>query len=193
MNYSDLKQAVSDFAKRDEGNIDTLVALAHANICTEFEPPDSLALVTLSNPLPVYGSVYSWELPGDVQRVREVLADGQQLTNTYLADLFMLSGSNPERYAVDGVNLLVAPGQGSEVTVRLQKRLPDLVADTDTNWLLTNHPQLYLYGTLVQLHQYVQDDEQVAMSQTLYGQAADVAGQQIQQLKQGGQPIIRSA
>ena len=122
-----------------------------------------------------------------------MLADGRQLTNTYLADLFMLSGSNPERYAVDGVNLLVAPGQGTEVTVRLQKRLPDLVADTDTNWLLTNHPQLYLYGTLVQLHQYVQDDEQVAMSQTLYGQAADVAGQQIQQLKQGGQPVIRSA
>jgi len=193
MNYGDLKQAVSDFARRDEDNIDTLVALAHANICTEFEPPDSLVLVTLSNPLPVYGSVYSWELPGDVQRVREVLADGRELANTYLADLFMLSGSNPERYAVDGVNLLVAPGQGTEVTVRLQKRLPDLVADTDTNWLLTNHPQLYLYGTLVQLHQYVQDDEQVAMSQTLYGQAADVAGQQIQQLKQGGQPVIRSA
>lgn len=193
MNYSDLKQAVSDYAQRDEGNIDTLVALAHANICTEFEPPDSLAFVKLSNPMPVYGSVYSWELPGDVQRVREVLADGRDLFNTYLADLFMLSGSRPERYAVDGVNLLVAPGQGSEVTVRLQKRLPNLVADTDTNWLLTNHPQLYLYGTLVQLHQFVQDDEQVAMSQTLYGQAAEVAGQQIQQLKQGGQPIIRSA
>jgi hypothetical protein len=193
MNYGELKKAVSEFANRTEANIDTLVALAHASICTEFEPPDSLALAKLSNPMPVYGSVYSWELPDDIQRVREVLADGRGLTNTYLADLFMLSGSRPERYAVDGINLLVAPGQGIEVTVRLQKRLPDLVADNDTNWLLSHHPQLYLHGTLVQLHQAVQDEQQVSISQTLYDQAAAVAGQQIQQLKQGGQLMIRSA
>jgi hypothetical protein len=194
MNYGQLKTLIGNFAKRTEADVGAFVSFAHAIICTEFEAPDSLLTAMHQGPaLPVGNSVYSYPLPSDALRVREVWTGGWALSNATAQELQQVTGSNPVLYAVEGLNLLVAPGEASELMVSYQKRLPDLIADTDSNWMLENYPQLYLYGSLVQLHQYVQDDEQVAMAQTLYDQAAAYAGQQIQQLKQGGQPIIRSA
>jgi len=196
MNYGQLKTLIGNFAKRTEADVGAFVSFAHAIICTEFEAPDSLLSAMLAGPaLPMGNSVYSYPLPYDVLRVREVWTGGWPLANATAQELQQVTAGRriPMLYAVEGLNLLVAPGEASELMVSYQKRLPDLAADTDSNWMLENYPQLYLYGSLVQLHQYVQDDEQVAMTQTLYDQAAAYAGQQIQQLKQGGQPIIRSA
>jgi hypothetical protein len=37
------------------------------------------------------------------------------------------------------------------------------VTDSDTNWLLTQHPDLYLYAALVESAPYLKDDERIAL------------------------------
>jgi hypothetical protein len=46
-----------------------------------------------------------------------------------------------------------------------------LSADGDTNWLLTNHPDVYLYGSLVHTAPYLKDDARIALWAGLLAQA----------------------
>ena len=45
--------------------------------------------------------------------------------------------------------------------------IPALVADGDTNWLLTKHPDAYLYTTLIQSAPYLKDDDRLTVWGTL--------------------------
>lgn len=193
MNYSELKTAIANFAKRDEADVGTFVSMAHARICASLETPDALTRIDLVGPpVGVGGSQYAWPLPDDGLRLREVYDNGRPLASTNLTDLAQYRGSSPWGYAVEGQTVLVGPGPGT-ISISYHKRLPELAADDDTNWALTNYPQLYIYGSLAHLHEYVQDDEQTAMCQQLYSLASELAAQQIETLKAGGSPVIRSA
>ena len=193
MNYGELKTLVGQYAKRTEADVGQFIAIAHSTISTEFYAPDSMDIANLAPGTLVSNSVYKFALPADVMRVRQVMADGNELVSSYAAMLFELRGSQAQWYAIEGLNLLVAPGLPGSVQVNYQKWLPALTAPADTNWVLSNFPQLYLYGALTELHSYVQDNEQVAVTQALYDKYAALAGQQMLELKTGGQPIIRSA
>jgi hypothetical protein len=45
------------------------------------------------------------------------------------------------------------------VTINYWARLPALVADTDTNWLLANHYDVYLYAVLRAAAEWIQENE----------------------------------
>jgi hypothetical protein len=48
------------------------------------------------------------------------------------------------------------------------------LSDANTsNWLLERHPDVYLYGALLQAAPYLRDDERVALWTPLYGQAIE--------------------
>jgi len=58
---------------------------------------------------------------------------------------------------------------------KFQRRWRDVTALSDTNttnWLLTSHPDVYLYGSLLEAEPYLKDDERAALWGTLYEQAA---------------------
>ncbi len=50
-------------------------------------------------------------------------------------------------------------------------RLTPLSADTDTNWVLENHPDAYLYGSLVHSAPFLVEDERIAIWQGLFSNA----------------------
>lgn len=49
-------------------------------------------------------------------------------------------------------------------------KIPALSDSAATNWLLSDSPDLYLYGTLVQTAPYLRDDERVPVWNTIYQQ-----------------------
>lgn len=51
-----------------------------------------------------------------------------------------------------------------------------LSASTSTNWLLTNHPDVYLYGALIEASPYTRDDNRISLWKTAF----DVAIQEVQ-------------
>lgn len=201
MNYGQLKTAVADTAKRSDlaATIPSFIRMAHGRITSEMEPPDSLVSVQLDTSQAVNesGQVYTLDLPADCLRVRSVRSNDWPLPNHNEASLYAVfargGGGQPQGYCVRGASLLVAPGAGSHLRLSYNKRLPDFSADTDTNWLLTNMPDLYLYASLVHLNEYIQDAEQVAACENLYQSNAINAVTQLQTLKQGGAPVIRGA
>lgn len=52
----------------------------------------------------------------------------------------------------------------------------DIAADS-TNWLLTNYPDIYLYGSLAEAAPYIKDDSRIAIWSGLYMQAVQQANE----------------
>lgn len=69
---------------------------------------------------------------------------------------------NPEAYTIEGTNFVFAPAPTTSINAKLLyiKAFDALSADSDTNWLLTNHYDVYLYGTLAEAKGFIEDDEQ---------------------------------
>ena len=61
-------------------------------------------------------------------------------------------------------NIEFAPVPDSEYTLEIvyYQALPAL-ADNTTNWLLDSHPDIYLYGSLMQSAPYLQADERIGV------------------------------
>ena len=56
----------------------------------------------------------------------------------------------PSAYAIEGTDMVFSPAPDTTYTGNLlyTKRFTALSADADTNWLLTNHPGVYLFAAL---------------------------------------------
>lgn len=61
--------------------------------------------------------------------------------------------------------VIPAPDSGSAYTGELTyyAKIPALSAGNTTNWLLTDSPDIYLYGSLLQAAPYLQDDNRIAV------------------------------
>lgn len=68
----------------------------------------------------------------------------------------------PIRFAVEGCNILFAPNPdtSTELFMVYYERFAALVSNGDTNDLLTNHYDLYLYGALAHAAELTQDHQQ---------------------------------
>lgn len=71
----------------------------------------------------------------------------------------------PDRYAVAGSEFLFSPVPDGTYTARLRyrTRIEPLSASNPTNWVLENHPDLYLYGALMHSAPYLKDDARVVV------------------------------
>jgi hypothetical protein len=69
-------------------------------------------------------------------------------------------------YAISGANL-VTPGPDGNRQIQYYAKIPTLTTSlTTSNWVLANHPGLYLYGVGLEAAKYIRDVEQAqAMAQ----------------------------
>jgi hypothetical protein len=65
----------------------------------------------------------------------------------------------PCNFSIIGSSLYPLPTTASNVELTYYQKIPDLVADGDTNWLLTKNPALYLQASLYQLAMFRRDDD----------------------------------
>jgi hypothetical protein len=67
------------------------------------------------------------------------------------------------------------PGDGEEFEVRFRyyERFPALQNDSDTNFVLTNHYDIYLYAALAELWFYVDDTEEEAKCEARFNQRVE--------------------
>ncbi|MBI3678102.1 MAG: hypothetical protein HY243_15950 [Proteobacteria bacterium] len=71
----------------------------------------------------------------------------------------------PGVYAIVGgqFQFFPAPDQSYAAELTYYKKLEPLSATTASNWLLADHPDLYLYAALVQASPYLMDDDRVTV------------------------------
>lgn len=166
MNYVQLQEAVLDFLARPG---DPLVAPAVPLMIQLFEAEANRRLkvgaaekyVTLTT---VAGSA-GITLPDDCVQVRRVSYNGYTLAYVPPDTLPGLGGP-PLAYTIWGDTVLwVGPLPDAAYTLEVgyQSGVPPLATGDGTNWLLGNHPDAYLFGTLMEAEAYVGHDERVTM------------------------------
>jgi len=76
----------------------------------------------------------------------------------------------PRAFAIEGSNLRLYPTPDSSYTytLRYYQRVPVLSSSVGTNWLLTKHPDVYLFGSLVQAELFLVDDPRIPLWSTKY-------------------------
>lgn len=71
------------------------------------------------------------------------------------------TGSAPSYFAVTGTQIVCWPENGS-IRGTYYKEIPAL-ASNSTNWLLTSHPDLYLFATLTEMALWLADDSRIPL------------------------------
>lgn len=177
-NYGTLKTAIADTLNRDDltSVIPQFVSLAHAQfnrrirshrqitrgsltIDTQFEalPTDWLETIRITmdaNPIRVLTQISM----DDLTRYRTATDN-----NTDAPVYFAHNGTD--------IELFPTPSTSYTGQITYYAKITALSADGDTNWLLTNHPDVYLYGSLAHSAPYLQDDARIAIWAGLAAQA----------------------
>jgi hypothetical protein len=74
------------------------------------------------------------------------------------------SNESPLFYSIVGSNFRFAPVPSTTVTATLTYyKAITALATTSPNWLLTSHPDIYLYGTLMEAAPYLHDDNRIGL------------------------------
>lgn len=170
--YSDLVSAVSDWLMRDDlsGAIGSFVSLAEADINRRLRLNSMVKRTAITA---VEGAA---PLPSDCLQIRTVSASTGQLSllpATLFDDLVTTaSGSDPAHYTVEGQSLRVLPMTVPvELTVTYYARPQALSEANPTNEILTEHPDILLYGTLLASAPYLSDDQRGLVWKTLLDEA----------------------
>jgi hypothetical protein len=71
------------------------------------------------------------------------------------------------------IEVLPPPDTGYTAELTYVATLAKLSDSNASNWILERHPDVYLYGSLLQAAPYLRDDERVALWTPLYGQAIE--------------------
>ena len=179
-NFGTLKTAIADTLNRDDlaSVIPQFVSLAQAQfnrkirshrqitrgsltINTQFEalPADWLETIRITmdaNPIRVLTQISM----DDLTRYRTAI------DNTTDAPVY---------FAHNGTDIELFPTPSTSYTgeITYYAKITALSADADTNWLLTNNPDVYLYGSLVHTAPYLKDDARIALWAGLLAQAMD--------------------
>ncbi len=72
----------------------------------------------------------------------------------------------PRAYSVVGGRLRLLPEPDSSYTLRMEyyQKIPALSDNNTSNWLLENHPDVYLHGALFYANKYLRDPEGMAIA-----------------------------
>lgn len=107
-------------------------------------------------------------LDGSVQRVLEY-----KPPERLLLDHPSVSANMPRWFTIHGMEFQLRPIPDGAYTLILYyyKKVTPLSGGAPTNWVLTNHPDLYLYGTLLEASPYLEDTAQAAVWKAGWDQA----------------------
>jgi hypothetical protein len=162
LNRDDLTSVIPDFITLSESQLERrlpvqkMVKRATATIDTPFSalPSDFLSAksLVLTSTAPVQQLVFLTE--------DEIDAKKYVYRTTGKPLYFALVGNQ--------IEVLPAPDTGYTAELTYVATLAKLSDSNASNWILERHPDVYLYGALLQAAPYLRDDERVAVWSTLY-------------------------
>jgi hypothetical protein len=178
--YSELQSAVGDFLNRQDLTtvIPTFIALAEADLNRSIRHRSMLtrSTATIDDQFTA--------LPADFLEAKNIQLNSEPITvlryvTMEHADLIRQRNptGQPCYYTIVGDTLECVPVADTSYTAELTyyKKITALANDATSNWLLSYHPDVYLYGTLMQSAPYLKDDQRIPVWGSLYRQyLADV-------------------
>ena len=166
-NYTELQASVADFLNRSDltAVIPDFIRMTEAELNRVLRTRE----MSVRTRAPVSGQYV--KLPVDFLGMRNIELLTEPVTVLEYRNLQNLdahraadSTGKPLFYSIMQNNIEFAPVPDSEYTLEIvyYQSLPAL-ADNTTNWLLDAHPDIYLYGSLMQSAPYLQADERISI------------------------------
>jgi len=96
----------------------------------------------------------------DIQINTDPIVSLKYLTPKQLTDKYLASGGGPPKhYTIIGDEIQLKPDPDASIDVEIggNYKFTAFSADVDENWLLTNHPFIYLYAALIAASPYLKD------------------------------------
>jgi hypothetical protein len=174
MIYSELKSSIADFLNRQDLTltIPTFILLCEADLNRTVRHKSMLCRATATL------DAHFTSLPSDFLEAKNIQLNTEPVKSLeYLtmehADEYRATHSTagiPVFYTFVGDTLEVVPEPAAEYTIELTyyKKLTALSDSNTSNWLLASHPDVYLYGSLMQAAPYLKDDERIPVWGQLY-------------------------
>lgn len=174
--YDELQAAVALWLARDDltSHIPNMIAVAEARFNRELRVQDMETSVDLTV------DAQNVALPSDFRSARRLYLNSspvvylkyitpEQLYTNYPDD----TSGIPSVFTIEGSNFVFAPTPTSSNTGKLLyfADIPALTTSNTTNWLLTKHPDLYLYETLAASAPFVREDPRLMMWKSLASDA----------------------
>jgi hypothetical protein len=177
-NYSELKSAIADWLDRTDltDQIPDFITLAEARHKRDFKLRRMETRVTANT---IADTEY-YTLPDNYVAMRNIQLNTDPKTPLeYLTPEQMdriYAGSNkgkPKAYSIIGndIQLRPLPDSAYEIEILYFKHFAALSDSAPTNEMLTNHPDAYLYGALVEAEPYLQNDKRLQTWSSLYDRA----------------------
>lgn len=180
--FADLKSQVATFLNRSNltAEIPYYVQLAETRIAYGSEEgikTEPLRIRAMETSAYATFNAQSIQLPtGYLQQRRLYLSATPNGRLTYKTpDAFWTdartgTSGQPVIYTVEGESFILAPTPDTSYTGRIlyYKKFTALALDADTNWLLTNAPNVYLYGTLLEAFSHVRNTDQAILNATKF-------------------------
>jgi hypothetical protein len=136
-------------------------------------------------------------LPTDFLELREIKIDSSTpVSLTYVTPQYMtemygtpVSGT-PAHYTIVDTTIKLDAIPGSDVEIAYYVKLDALSDAEPTNWMLTNHPDVYLYGSLAAAEPFLKNDKRLAVWKTLYEAALKQVDDADKNARWSGSPLV---
>ena len=175
--YTELKSSLADWLNRTDltSVIADFISLAEAQMERQLRTRQMIVRATASFAAAAeYGTV-----PDDFMEVKSIKLDTNPVTSLtfqtieamdQLSNTTYLSSGKPLYFTVVGNQFRLLPIPDGAYTADLvyYAKLTKLSDSNATNWLLTQAPDVYLYGALLQAAPYLQDDARISVWSSLY-------------------------
>lgn len=198
-NYTELQDAITDWLDRTDLTpvVETFIANAEGSLRRRPEVRN-LETTTLLVDQEEVG------LPFDLKQIEELYFPGPTrfgsidiVSQSALAQEKQIAGlTGPPRKAsvVRKRRLRLAPVPDQQLTLGLSywQTVPTLTDAAPTNWLLTDHPDIYLYASLVESAPYLREDPRLAVWEQELGRRIDELNRNIEREQWGGSLVARA-
>jgi hypothetical protein len=109
----------------------------------------------------------------------------------YSSDNYRASGPTVA-WTLEGDTIKFRPVVDQSALLGFVKAFDALAADGDTNWLLTNSYNVYLYGSLIFAADYLKDFDSMAKWQAMYAKAVGSLNKTSERSRYAGAPLTIS-
>ena len=200
--FNNLKNEIASFLNRDDltANIDTFIDLAETRHARDLRIREMEAV---STSITTVAGTQSYDLPTGYLELRYAMLQTSPYTMLqYMtpADFFRVYNEGegtgmPVYYTIVGKKIYLghSPDSANVLELGFFQRATALSSSNTTNDILTNFPDLYLYGSLAETSPFLMQDERLQVWSSLYKEGVRTANESAQRGRVSAAPLQMSA
>jgi len=196
-NYSELKSSIADFLNRDDltAVIPTFISLAEAQFARDLRhyQMENRATGTIDGQYMTKPSDWLETIRINITTANTRpldLLSSQAMVDKRANYLDLTGIPRYYRHSENQFEFFPSPDDSYGVELLYYQRVPALSDSNTTNWLLTEAPDAYLYGSLVHSAPYLSEDQRAAVWAQLFGAAMQRLNQSSDEAVYSGSGLV---